>query len=443
MLGRLDDARVASSPRLLDLRRDQFEDALTFYDQILHQTDSNDPAVCADTVGALREGVWLKSSLGLVDVAEQYARRSLKIAERLRSWQPHDLEYTRLQIDCLSKLCALLRDGKRDQATEFGRQAVDIAQRLVQASNDNPPDLEQLAVCHNNYANCFDESKIETSITEHQTAIAIRERIDPERVPGVRIRLGESLINLGNALWHKGDLAKAEECFRRADLVLVSGDARLLSRTDAARFAGNLNVNWGGMLLGASRHNEAIARADAGLKLLEPYCRLEPLDKLARDLCLKLYGNRGHALSLAGRSRESAQAWRRVLELSPQPVPSSYRIYLASELVRSGDPEGALSEVALVKSAAAVSADEQYNLGCVCALVAADVQKNAAISIDERTRRVESHVADAMRWLKGAAAAGFFREPDRVSGARRDSDLAILSDRNEFRKLLASAAAKP
>ena len=70
-------------------------------------------------------------------------------------------------------------------------------------------------------------------------------------------------------------------------------------------------------------------------------------------------------------------------------------------------------------------------------------KRNAAISIDERTRRVESHVADAMRWLKGAAAAGFFREPDRVSWARQDADLAILSDRDEFRKLLASAAAKP
>jgi hypothetical protein len=45
MLARLDDRRPAGSPRQLELRHDQQEDALAFYDRILHQTNSNDPAI--------------------------------------------------------------------------------------------------------------------------------------------------------------------------------------------------------------------------------------------------------------------------------------------------------------------------------------------------------------------------------------------------------------
>ena len=77
MLARLDDRRSADSPRLLELRHDQQEDALAFYDRILHQTDSNDPAVRVDTVRALNEGSRLQNSLGRTDLAEKYVRRSL------------------------------------------------------------------------------------------------------------------------------------------------------------------------------------------------------------------------------------------------------------------------------------------------------------------------------------------------------------------------------
>ena len=62
--------------------------------------------------------------------------------------------------------------------------------------------------------------------------------------------------------------------------------------------------------------------------------RAEPHDEEARELSLKLHGNRAYALAAAGRHREAATEWTKVIELSPQPVPPAYRILLAIDLTR-------------------------------------------------------------------------------------------------------------
>jgi tetratricopeptide (TPR) repeat protein len=436
MLGRLDDRRLAGSPRLLDLRHDQQEDALAFYDQILRQGDSNDPAVCADTARALNEGAKLQTSLGRTDLAEKYVRRSLQLAERVRSERPDDLGYNRLQVDCLARLAVYLTDGHRDQAKEFGRQAVELAERLTTATRDDPVDLEELAICHNNYANTLRWESIDRALVHYQKAIEIRERIDPVRLPGVRRSLAESLINLGIVFWRTQKYAVAEQSFRRAEELLLSDDAKVLAPAEVVGFVGHVNVNWSGMLHEVGRCNEAITRADVGLSRLEPYCRLEPLDELARELCLKLHGNRANSLAATGRHREAAAEWKQVVELSAQPVPANYRVFLASELVHSGDLDGALAETALVKAGPHLAAEEQYNLACISSLLAAATRSNTQLSPEKRAHLVEARIADALRWLEGAATTGFFRDPAKQGWAKRDPDLAILADREEFRKLI-------
>jgi tetratricopeptide (TPR) repeat protein len=443
MLGRLDDRRLAGSPRLLDLRHDQQEDALAFYDQILRQGDSNDPTVCADTARALNEGAMLQTSLGRTDLAEKYVRRSLQLVERLRAERPDDLHYSRLQIDCSARLAVYLTDGHCDQAKEFGRQAVELAERLASATRNDPIDLEQLAVCHNNYANTLRGESIDKALVHYQKAIETRERIDPVRLPGVSMKLAQSLINVGIVLWRTQKHSAAEQSFRRAEELLLSADTKVLAPADVVSFVGHVNVNWSGMLHGVGRCDEAITRADVGLSRLEPYCRLEPLDELARELCLKLHGNLANSLAATGRHREAANEWRRVVELSAQPVPASYRVFLAGELVHSGELDGALAQTALVKADPHLAAEEQYNLACISSLLAAAARSNTQLSPEKRAHLVEARSADALRWLEGAAATGFFRDPANRDWAKRDPDLAILAARDEFRKLVEPDSVTP
>src|SRR5262249_13867524 len=111
-------------------------------------------------------------------------------------------------------------------------------------------------------------------------------------------------------LWNEGDNSGAENRFRRAEKLLLSVPP---DQRDAAENVditlGKINLNWGGMLHLSKRYEDAIARSDTGLKSIEPYLRVEPNDADARDVCLTLQGNRGNALAVLGRRRESADDW--------------------------------------------------------------------------------------------------------------------------------------
>jgi eukaryotic-like serine/threonine-protein kinase len=443
MLGRLNDRRLVASPRLLDLRHDQQEDALAFYDRILRQTDSTDPAIRADTARSLNEASRLQNALGRTDLAEQYVRRSLRLVETLRAERPDDLDGARLQVDCLSELAAYLTESRRDQAVELGRQAIELAEPLARAAPDDPFIQEQLATCHNNYANAVRAQDIDKALFHYQKSIEIRERIDPKRLPGVSINLAQSLINLGIALWHTQKHPAAEQRFHRAEEILLSDDTKALTPGHVASLVGPLQVNWSGMLHAIGRNNEAVAHADAGLSRLEPYLRFEPLDDLARELCLKLHGNRAYALSAMGRHREAVNEWTRVLGLSPEPVPANYRIFLAFALLRSGEPEGALRQTDLVSVNPQISAVDKYNLGCVFSLLARAATKNTQLSPEKRSHLIEAYVAEALRWLRDAGGAGFFRDPPNRNNAKNDSDLAMLADRDDFQNLIDCAGPTP
>ena len=73
MLGRLEDRRLQGSPRLLDLRRDLREDALTFYDRILGQIASRDAVVRADTATASMEASVLQEQVAVRTTRSQEA----------------------------------------------------------------------------------------------------------------------------------------------------------------------------------------------------------------------------------------------------------------------------------------------------------------------------------------------------------------------------------
>jgi hypothetical protein len=140
---------------------------------------------------------------------------------------------------------------------------------------------------------------------------------------------------------------------------------------------GQVYVNWSGMLHAIGRENDAIVKADAGIAPLDAHLRNEPLDEAARQLCLKLHGNRAYALG-----------------------------------------------------------SNHYNLACLCALFAVAACNNTQLPPDQRVRLAEAHIADALRWLKEAAKTGFFRDPANRKQARNDNDLAILIERDEFRRLI-------
>ena len=165
----------------------------------------------APTRPGVNEGSRLQNSLGRTDLAENYIRRALLLVESLRSERPDDLDNIRAHVDCLSKLAAYLTDSHRDQAMQSRSTSHRAGRTTRSAAPDDPAIQDQLAACHNNYANTLDPKMADEILLHFQQAIEIRQRIDPMRLPGVRMKLAESLINQGNLQWHSRNYPAAEQ----------------------------------------------------------------------------------------------------------------------------------------------------------------------------------------------------------------------------------------
>jgi eukaryotic-like serine/threonine-protein kinase len=450
MIDLVENPRLEGVPRLVELRRDQREASLAFYERILNNVQANagnsgDPVVMMDTIREFGFAATLEHKLGRSDRADNHLKKAIGLIENLRKKPPDVTEFLAIETETLMKRGTILGVlGARDLSTASLLSAIESAEKLIRLAPDDLRWQELCAMCYNTYGNSMYGSGRNTeALRYYHKSTIIRESIDPARLPGVTPRLAESIMNEGVMLWGQLKITQAQQKFQNAEKILLSiRPEERFSQGSGDSALGMLYMNWSGMLHLTGHFQEAIAQADAGLSRVEPHLKTEPNDADARDLCLRLHGNRAYALADLEKHNESADEWDRVLKLSPEPVPEAYRVRLAIELVKTGKLDRALEQVRLVKSAQGLSGNDCYNLGCLYALVAAAVRKDQSMSIAERDRLVESHISDAMRWLNSAAVAGIFGDAGMRDYAPNDPDLAILADRSEFRKLIEAEAAK-
>jgi tetratricopeptide (TPR) repeat protein len=361
----------------------------------------------------------------------------------LRTKPGDERDWLRLEVDCLMKLgvCMAL-PARRDEAVAIYKQVIPLAERLARDQNDSPDSADLRAACHNSYASILGKDRFELAKAEYKKAIELRERPDVLAIPHMSNRLAQSVVNLGVIHWKEHDYPQAEARFRQAEDVLLSSKNSIHERDrEAAISLGQVAVNWVGLLWELKRSDQAVARADIALERLESYVRNEPNDQVARDLCLKLHGNRGQALNALGRYREAADDWAKVVALASEPVPAFYRITFAMQLLKNGELDRAVAQARLAEQAVAISGEDLYNVSCFFCRVAALVHSDESTKPDDRARRRESFLADSIAALRKAAQAGFFRDPAVRELALKDPDLDALRTRQDFQRLIDVASA--
>jgi tetratricopeptide (TPR) repeat protein len=104
ILTRLEDKRLADVPRLQELRRDVLENALAFYQGVLKEAEGAGPAVRFDTAVAHEQAGMIQAALGRRDQAEENLRRAVELFERLQAEKPGDAEGTAHLAGCLGQL---------------------------------------------------------------------------------------------------------------------------------------------------------------------------------------------------------------------------------------------------------------------------------------------------------------------------------------------------
>lgn len=436
MLERLNDRRFEGTPRIKELERDQMDDASAFYDRVLREASANDDGVMVDTARAVGLLSTMQFMAGRIDRAEELVRQALGLLEKLRSEHPENLEYLRMQVECLNRRCVYLhRLGRMNDSLAVGQKSIQLAEVLARSSPDDLPRQEIVAYSHDTLAATLrDAGRLQEASDHYGEAVKIRQRLGPAKTPHLAQRHAETLMNDGVTHWNLNQFTQAESRFREAERLFATIPAEILGHVSL----GNLYLNWSGLLYTVRRFDEAINRAESGLKVLDRDVKLEPNDTIVVETCLKLHGNRALALGAAGRHGEAAREWTRVIELSSTPVPPDCRLNLAIELIKSGETDRASRQIGLVNRTELVGGLDRYNLGAYFALAADAARKDPKPNSEQRTRLVGANIADALKWMNLASETGLFRDAGMRERIKNDDDVAILKDNPEFRRLTES-----
>ena len=377
--------------------------------------------------------------LGRRDRAEDTIRRALDLVEVLRRLRGKD--HDGLQVDCLLKLGGYIEVPAHIQEVRaIYERVIPLAEAVAPREHDSPAALDLLAACHHTYAGALQPDHNDLAKDHYLKAIALREHPELLALPRMPYRLSQTVVNLGVIQWQEHAYVEAENSFRKGEeLLKIARTSPVDSSREPLFSLGHLNVNWVGMLWEQQKYDQAVARANGAIDLIESYVRKEPNDALARDICLKLHGNRGHALEAQGKHKESAADSARVVELASEPAAASYRIVLAVELLQTGDLERAVAEAERAMGTPGLGAGELYNIGCVFSLAAAAANSDKLASREVRGAAQSSHTSRASRALRKAAGGGLFGDPAMRDQARTDADLQFVREHQEFRQIFDGA----
>jgi tetratricopeptide (TPR) repeat protein len=276
----------------------------------------------------------------------------------------------------------LAKSGQHEAARAEYETAHDLLKKLADAFPDVPQFQQVLGDVHNNLAMTLEDlGQYDAARAEHETARDVREKL-VTAFPSVveyRIALGGSYCNLGNLFRGHGHPADGLPWYDRA------------------------------------------------VRTLTPIYEKNPGVVVAKEFLRNSHLGRAIARGRLQKHAEAVSDWDRTIELSPGPEGPPFRAARATARLEAGQVADAVAEVAELTKGSKWSADDWYNFACVYAVAGGKV-------VD----RKQEYAGRAMELLRQAVKAGY-KDAAQLS---KDTDLAVLREREEFKKLLAELEKK-
>jgi tetratricopeptide (TPR) repeat protein len=438
MLGRLGDQRLAEAPRLKELQRSLLEDALAFYQDVLQQADSPDPAVRRDTAVACRRAADIQQALGQFGPAAENYRRAIELVEALPAEERDTPECQILLAGCHQNWGTALGGlGRHEEAERHNQAALDILERLGGARPDDPGVQEELARAEHNRGALFHKTKPAEAETHYARAVAIRTTLirDHPEEEGYQAALAEDYQDLGLLYRTAGREAEASTTYAKAEDLLRPLVDRHPAEGKYSLSLVALYVNWSYVLAGAGRSPEALDRLDRAVRLAEAALRKEPQDTTARQRALAAHGARAEIREFVGRFADSVKDWDRVIELGDGPARRSWRGTRARVLVRAGDHARAAAEAGELAALPETTGDGLYFLARIYAQAIGSARNDTRLPSAERERLADRYAAQAVSLLHKLQGQGYFKDAGHAKALRTEEDLQPLRGRVDFRKL--------
>jgi tetratricopeptide (TPR) repeat protein len=205
--------------------------------------------------------------------------------------------------------------------------------------------------------------------------------------------------------------------------------------TDFRVSLGKSYSNLGLMEMIQGRHQAALEWLDQSVRMLEDVRKKEPRQTFARQFLNEAYQRRVTPLSQLGRYADALRDLDRLLELAGGVKTDPWRLLRAESLARMGQHRPAMTEVEALATRQSLSANNLYNLACICSLCSAAVRQDDILAKAEQVSRADQYATRAIKFLIKAKAADLFKSPAEIEKMRKDKDLEALRERRDFQEL--------
>ncbi len=438
-----DNPMLKNDAKLDALRKAILKEPLEFFrrlrDQLQADRDTR-PEALAKLADANYALAYTTAEIGSIPDAIRSYSEALAIRERLASNHPAVAHYQRdLVASHYSMGTMLAAAGRPIEALESLRRALSVQERLVRENPTVTEDLRFLSTCHNSIGSGLNLSGRPTeALDSYRRALAILERLARDNPTDTQYQsdLAANYDSFGNGLWYSQDYRGAAEWYRRAIAILSKlltvdpknlrdRDRMVVSQTNLG------NAKWAsGDLAGAAvSYRLAIA---IGTELVGA----APDISNSRFMLGRALNNLGTLLQAQERFHEAEQAFRQAIEhqrisfdRTPQVIDN--RRFLRESYSRLSQCLRALSRgdeaAQIARTRRALCANDPVELYVGARELA------SRVPTIQGTEQGQALAAEAVQDLKEAIAAGW----DNALYTSRDPGLAPLSDRDDFRRLLA------
>jgi serine/threonine-protein kinase len=335
----------------------------------------------------------------------------------------------------------LARTGHRVQAIEATSQAVELRRKLADRYPQGQFYQEAMAHTLSNLAALYgDVGREDDMALPLQQAVTYLQRSDcivPSAVETHRY-VANNLTSLVTSRLRKGTPEQAVEACRLLVTVREKVAARPRATTVDSYWLGAAYSQLASCLDHAKKPADSLPWVEKALATLNGVRPdTQALNQAVRQARLHAWQTQSQALRQLKRPAEAVAVWDRALQGSAPQEQPLLKLQRGAARANAGDHQAAVIDVQELAARDRLPGPILYDLACVFALCSAAARQDARLSEGERQKLSDRYGDRAWALLKQADAAHFFADPANVANAATDSDLDVLRQRPDFKKLQA------
>jgi serine/threonine protein kinase len=310
---------LADEPQKDPLQREFLEKALTFY-QKLAQEDDTDPDTRRQVALAWFRVGQLRRTLNQHDEAADAYRRAIALQQRLRDEFPAEPRYRQDLANSFNWLGELLRESGRppEEAEQNYRTALELQEQLAGDHPDKPGFRRELARSHSNLGLVeMDTERPAEARRDYDRAVDLLEAVVQE-VPtndDFRHELARTRTNRGVLHRQNDRLTEAEADYRRAIDLLeeLRGTGRV--RTVYKYNLAIAHQDLGNLLWRRRQSDKALAELDRAREILTRLVEDFPARPLYQKKLGRTYNSRGSVLATSGQMTSAEESWTKARDI--------------------------------------------------------------------------------------------------------------------------------